>query len=484
MATLYDQFGRKVDTGMLKEEQAGPTVAGLRNIYSTIHIAAGITPEKLASVLRLAEFGDPYYYLELCEDIEERDLHYSGILNTRKRAVAKIAPMIKPASESAADQKIADFVREALFESDLDLDLVSVLDSLGKGFSASEIIWDQSGKNWIPSHIKWRDPRWFMFDWIGGMELLVRTLESASVQVGGPSTPSDFGPVGPGKWGGVGYQPMTAPLLPFKFVVHISRSKAGFPIRGGLTRIAAWAYMMKIYALKDWITFAEIFGQPLRTGKYGPGATEQDKKALLRAVSRIGVDAAAIMPESMMIEFADTHATTASPEMYEKLCTYLDNSLSKLVLGQTLTTQMPERSGSRSAAQVHENVERDILTYDARQLSRSLSVQLVKPLVDLNIGPQDHYPQFLISLPDDEDLKMFGEVTTVFVDRGLKVPQKFIRDKLGIPEAAEGEDLLEPANVIGPGENPEKDEGASDQPSALSAAQKKSLNRTKRWRRY
>ncbi len=476
---LYAPNGDVLDRGTLKEEQAGPTVAGLRNIYSTIHIAAGITPEKLASVLRLAEFGDPYYYLELCEDIEERDLHYSGILNTRKRAVAQIAPIIKPASESAADQKIAEFVREALFESDLELDLVSILDSLGKGFSASEIIWDQSGRNWTPREVKWRDPRWFMFDWVGGNELLVRTLDNASMPVASPG--NNFGASAPAKWGNVAFQPMTAPLLPFKFIVNISRAKAGFPIRGGLTRIAAWAYIMKIYALKDWITFAEIFGQPLRTGKYGPGATDQDKNALLRAVTRIGTDAAAIMPESMEIEFAETHNGTASPEMYEKLCTYLDNALSKLVLGQTLTTELPKGGGSRAAAQVHESVKRDILAYDARQLSLSLTRQLVKPLVDLNIGPQTRYPQFTLVLPDDQDIKVWADIVGEMADRGLRVSQRTVLDKLGIAEVEDDEPCLKPLGAIAPGDDGDDPDDAD---AATTAAQKKRLARRKRWRRY
>ena len=56
MATLYDRYGRKVDTGVLKEERAAATVAGIRNIYSTVHVAASLTPERLAAVLRQAEF--------------------------------------------------------------------------------------------------------------------------------------------------------------------------------------------------------------------------------------------------------------------------------------------------------------------------------------------------------------------------------------------------------------------------------------------
>ena len=111
----------------------------------------------------------------------------------------------------------------------------------------------------------------------------------------------------------MGIQPLTAPLAPFKFIVHVAKAKAGLPVRGGIARAAGWAYLFKNYVLKDWVTFAEIFGQPLRLGKYSPGATEADKQALLSAVANIGTDAAAIIPESMLIEFVETRGRPAAP---------------------------------------------------------------------------------------------------------------------------------------------------------------------------
>src|SRR5258708_18889560 len=54
--TLYDAYGREVAVERLREEQAGPTIAGVRNIYSISHPAVGLTPEKLAGLLRQAEF--------------------------------------------------------------------------------------------------------------------------------------------------------------------------------------------------------------------------------------------------------------------------------------------------------------------------------------------------------------------------------------------------------------------------------------------
>src|SRR5208283_2119792 len=98
--TLYDAYGREVDTGRLREEQAAPTMAGVRNIYSVMHPSAGLTPERLSGILRQAEFGDPFLYLELAEEMEEKDLHYLAVLGTRKESAAQLDLVVRAASRS------------------------------------------------------------------------------------------------------------------------------------------------------------------------------------------------------------------------------------------------------------------------------------------------------------------------------------------------------------------------------------------------
>ena len=68
----------------------------------------------------------------------------------------------------ADDQRAAAMVREMICDGPIQLDsvLFDVLDAVGKGFSATEIMWDTTGREWCPAQLKWRDPRWFAFDWI------------------------------------------------------------------------------------------------------------------------------------------------------------------------------------------------------------------------------------------------------------------------------------------------------------------------------
>jgi len=454
---LYDAYGREVDTARLRQEQAAATMTGVRNIYSVMHPSAGLTPEKLSAILRQAEFGDPFLYLELAEEMEEKDLHYQAVLGTRKETAGGLEIVVAAASGEKEDVRIADMVRDLLLGGQLNLAdaLFDVLDAIGKGFSATEIIWDTSGREWVPVRLLWRDPRWFLFDWISGEQLLVRTLTDEGSPARLQEQPGDShfesrlaggsrGVRGAKGWNGL--QPMTAPLEPFKFIVHFSRAKSGLPIRGGIARAAGWSYLFKNYVLKDWVTFAEVFGQPLRLGKYGAGATDADKQSLLNAVANIGTDAAAIIPDSMLIEFTEARQT-GSAELYERFCEYLDRQVSKAVLGQTLTTELPRGAGSRAAAQVHNEVRRDILTADARRLSATLTRDLVKPIVDLNAGPQRRYPRLDLVLPTDQDDVQFAGVVAELVDRGLRIGQRTVLDRLGLPIASQDEAVLTPAVV-------------------------------------
>ena len=96
-------------------------------------------------------------------------------------------------------------------------------------------------------------------------------------------------------------------LLPAnKFIVHKYKARSGHTSRAGILRVVAWMYLFKNYDLKDWASFAEIYGLPLRLGKYAPGASDSDKASLMQALIQIGSDAAGIIPDGTSIDFITT----------------------------------------------------------------------------------------------------------------------------------------------------------------------------------
>lgn len=408
--------GRPMRRAALKTEQAGPTVAGVRQIWSD-HPAAGITPGRMARLLREAEDGDATAYLELAEDIEERDLHYLGVIGTRKRSVAQLEIQVDAAGDDTESIKDADLVRDWLERDTLEDELFDILDAVGKGFSATEILWDTAGATWWPIELKRRDPRWFRFDRSDGETLKL---------------------LGPGG--------QAIDLQPWKFVVHIHKAKSGLPIRGGIARAAAWWWMFKSYMVKDWVTFCEVYGQPLRVGKYHAGASDAEKQVLLRAVSSIGTDAAAIMPDSMQIEFIKAEAARGT-DVYQRFVDWIDQQCSKAVLGQTTTTDAI--SGGHAVAQEHRQVQEDIERADARLVGATLNRDLVRPLVAFNHGPRERYPRLRIGRSDQgPPLSDLMPATRTFVELGGRVGMSTVRDKLGYPDPAEDEELLRAPSAL------------------------------------
>lgn len=408
---LFDQYGRPMKRPArrdLEEELAAPSLGTVRSIH-TGHPAEGLTPQRLASILKQAETGDPTSYLELAEQMEEKDLHYAAVLGVRKRAVRALELQVEPAGPSAAEEDAAALVREVLDTAAMRLVLIDLLDSLGKGYSVAEIVWDTQGRQWVPRRIVHRDPRHFRPDLDTGQRLLLR---------------SNAGEV---------------ELPPFKFVTHFATAKSGLPIRAGLARLAGWAYIFKNYSIRDWAIFMEAYGHPIRLGKYGPTATEADRATLLRAVRRIGTDLAAIVPHSMEVELVNGNVTGAGA-LYEDSARYWDEQLSKGVLGQVSTTDAI--AGGHAVGRVHDAVRDDIRDADAEQLALTLQRDVAQPITVLNYGPSVGVPQISFAAPEDHDPRLLAIAAREFVPMGLKIPLSVVRERFGIPEPEDGDEVL------------------------------------------
>lgn len=439
---LVDGSGRPLRsaTATLTREISGPSLTGVRSIQSG-HPAQGLTPTRLAQILRAAETGSATAYLELAEEMEEKDLHYLSVLGTRKRQVSQLPINVEAASDSPEDEADAQLVRDWLKRLTLQTELFDILDAVGKGYSVTEIVWKMDASVWLPEKLKWRDPRFFEFDQLTGEEILLK-----------------------------GDDGVPAPLHPYKYIVHVAPAKSGLPIRGGLARAAAWGYLFKNYTIKDWMAFLEVYGLPLRVGKYQPGTTEADIRKLEQAVSQIGSDAGAVVPSTMMLEFITNGGGTASADMFERKAKYVDDQLSKAVLGQTSSADAKSGGIGTGQADLHGEVRHDIETADATLLSATLTRDLCVPMVMFNRGQRKSYPLILVGRPDAVDVKQALESMSKGVDWGVPIAVSTFRKNTGIEEPKEGEELLTPPSPDLPAEGDEDaqgPEGAKKSPTGL-----------------
>ncbi len=434
--SILDQFGRSIPASeirRLREPEAVPTIAGLRGAFSE-HPADGLTPARLAAIHRDAARGNALRYLELAEDIEERDLHYAAVLSTRKRQVAQLPVTVEAASDDAEHVRHADLVREWLATGALDAALFDILDAAGKGFSVMELVWQtEPGRIW-PAELHYRPQRWFeVADGVASGAVEGAVIGETILLREGATL---------------------APLMPHKFLVHRHPTKSGLVMRSGLARLASWAWMWKAFTMRDWAAFVQNYGAPMRLGRYGPESTAEDRRVLWRAVANIAGDCAAIIPKGMEVEFVEVGDLKAGAELYERRCDWLDRQVSKAVLGQTTTTDAV--SGGHAVAREHRLVQEDIERSDARMVSASLTRQVVRAMVAFNFGPQDRYPRLLIGRPDELPIGAVVDAVAKLVPVGLRVQASELRDRLGLSEPDEGAELLERARPAPPPASPQQ----------------------------
>ena len=405
-----------------EDEIAGPTAVGIRHGWDASVIAPSLNPKRLASLMQRAMQGDADDLLTLAEEMEERDGHYRAVLGARKRAVQRLKAVVEPASDSKQDMNIAAALRRDLVEKPGFRRLVGdLLDAIGKGYAVAEIMWDTSGIPWKPRP-DWRDPRWFAYDRELGRTLMLRDDVADLVE-----------------------------LPPGKFIVHEPRLKSGLQIRAGIAVPVTFLYLIKSMDVRGWAAFVEVYGYPLRLGKYPRRATAEDRRILARAVRNVGRDVGAVIPDSLLIEIVDGVKPGGTTNHFERLARWADDQMSKCVLGQTASVEgTPGKLGDES---VQEEVRLDVVESDAAELEECLNRDYGRHYVDLNFGPQEVYPSIRIPVPRPEDVDALVGNVAKLVPLGFRVRAADLYPRLRLTEPEEDDVMLEPAAAAAPAPN-------------------------------
>lgn len=397
-----------------KPNTAEVAVAQVNDKYST-YPSNGLTPVRLAQIFREADSGDVLRQMELFEEMEEKDPHLFSQLQTRKNAVTGLDFEVIPFSDDEFDKNVAEFVKSEIesLESFEDV-LMDLLDAVGKGIAISEIIWAYDGAKVTIDDIKWRHQKKLFWDQDDVLKITTKEFPN------GMQLPEN------------------------KFIIHRYKARSGHPARAGVLRVLAWMYLFKNYDLKDWVSFCEVFGMPLRLGKYSPSASEDDKLALMRALVQIGTDAAGIIPEGTEIEFKES-TKTSSINVYESLARFCDEQMSKAVLGQTLTSD--SGGGSYAQSKTHDEVRHDLTVADAKAIAATLRRDLIRPLVLFNFGEEKRIPYIRFDCEEAEDLEKTAEIyKSLICDMGLRVPTNHIYKKFSIPKPEDSEEVATPTS--------------------------------------
>lgn len=119
----------------------------------------------------------------------------------------------------------------------------------------------------------------------------------------------------------------------------------------------------------DWTTFAEIFGMPLKVGKF-PSHDSNARKELNEAMEVAGAANSITMPDTCSIEFVQNTTSQTGKGVHGTLADWLNGEISKIILGNTMTT---DAEGGNYKGEVHQDSEAGIFKADRRFVLRILN---------------------------------------------------------------------------------------------------------------
>jgi phage gp29-like protein len=342
------------------------------------------------------------------------DPHAYAVLQTRFLAVTGLAWEVQPASEEAADVEIAEFVRQELEACNLREALMNLLSAILKGYSVAEILWRlrDDGRVGI-EELRGRGQHRFVFDPDGRLRLLTQQN-----MVEGEELPER------------------------KFIAMSWGATDGNPYGCGLGAKLYWPVWFKKNLTKFWLVFAEKMGSPTVIGKYPPGASPEQQKALLDAITAVQQEAGIKVPDNMTVELLEADRK-ASGDFYKDAAGHFNGEISKIVLGQTLTTEVGD-TGSYAASQTHGEVRQDFLEGDATWVEPGIN-RLIKWLCDYNFPSRPNGdPRYRMRPEPPADMNQEAQRDrTLFKDLGLPVAKKHLYAKYDVPAPEASDELLE-----------------------------------------
>lgn len=414
--TILDHRGQPMKRSELTAEPQTSRLASLHTEFEN-HPSRGLTPGRLASILQGAEQGQLLEQCNLFADIEEKDGHVFAEMGKRKRALQGLEwDIVPPRNASKEEEKAADLAKEVIGDmTDLSDVIFNMADAIGYAFSNQEMTWERYGKEWLPATIEHRPSSWFT------------VLQNDRNQLRLRDGTSD----------GQALQSLT-------WISHIHKATSGFLPRAGLHRVLAWPFLFKNYSVRDLAEFCEIYGLPMRLGTYPSGSSDDEKSTLLRAVTQIGHSAAGIIPEGMMIDFKEAAKGQSDP--YQYMIEWCERTQSKAILGGTLTSQSDGASSTNALGNVHNEVRHDLLEADANIMQRTLTRDLVYPIVMLNtsaITSLRRCPRFEFITQEGEDMALYADALPKLVGVGMRIPESWAHTRLQIPVPDKGEEVLQ-----------------------------------------
>lgn len=327
-----------------------------------------------------------------------RDDQVASTWSQRRLALTSCEMDVQPGADDAESVAAAEELKDQLEALPWDDITDKALSSVFYGWGVAEILWRPDGSRVAFDAIKVRDRARFRFDRMGGLYLW-STGNGGFVQM---------------------------PDRKF-WTMRAGADNHDEPYGLGLAHSLYWPVFFKRNDIKFWLVFLEKFGMPTAVAKLPPGQID-DPAQRAKAVAmlrQIATDAGVVVPDNVVVELLEAARTGAAD--YGALHTAMDRAISKIVVGQTMTT---DDGSSRAQAQVHLSVRQDIVEADADLLCGSFNAGPVRWWTEWNF-PGAVPPKVWRKTEPPEDLTARAERDTKVYGLGYEPTEDYIRETYG-----------------------------------------------------
>lgn len=206
--------------------------------------------------------------------------------------------------------------------------------------------------------------------------------------------------------------------------------ECGDPLDLGLFNRAAPNYLIKKNALLEWSKFAQLFGMPIRVGKTASRQTG-DMQRMADNLKKMEAAAYAVFQEGETIDFIESTKGDAF-QVYKELVLVPNSEMSKLFLGQTMTT---DNGSSKSQGEVHERVADGIAESDKRFIQFLVNDELIPRMIKHGFKLDGIHFEW----SPTKDLTKLMDMSTKLMQY-KNVDSKWLEETFGIPVTDKGPD--------------------------------------------
>lgn len=215
------------------------------------------------------------------------------------------------------------------------------------------------------------------------------------------------------------------PWTDFRDVLFVGKPRA----LGKLANAAPYV-IFKRNDMADWAQFCEIFGMPIREYTYD-AEDEEARLQILDDMNEQGAAACFIHPKGSELKLLESAGKSGSSDLYDKLYERCNNEISKIFLGNTLTTEASER-GTQSLGTVQEKGEKRINESDRQLILNVLNYDMTD--IFESMGYNTRGGEFVYVEPKETNITVIADVITKMRNAGTPVSDDTFYELTGIPK--------------------------------------------------